>query len=56
MSMSVARSSHVSAAVSSWTPESAWSALRVDATLLTVWSWVNSASRSTVSFTVDTSS
>ena len=29
----------------SWTPESAWTALRVEAARVTVWSWVNSASR-----------
>ena len=32
ISMSVARSSHAAPAATSWTPESAWTALRVDAT------------------------
>jgi hypothetical protein len=39
----------------SWTPDSAWIALRVDATLLTVCSCVSSASRSSEIFTMNTS-
>ena len=45
ISMSVARSSMPPAPASTWTPDSACTALRVDAARVTVWSWVNSASR-----------
>jgi hypothetical protein len=38
-----------------WTPERAWIALLVDATLLTVWSCASSASRSSEIFTMNTS-
>jgi hypothetical protein len=38
--MSVARSSDASEEATTWTPDSAWIALRVEATLVTVWSWV----------------
>jgi len=34
----------------SWTPESAWTALRVEAARVTVWSSVNSAAREVETF------
>jgi hypothetical protein len=43
--MSVARSSMRAAWPESWTPESAWTALRVEAARVTVCSCANSASR-----------
>ena len=48
--MSVARSSMPSAVAWICTPDSAWTALRVDAARVTVWSWPNSASRLVESF------
>ena len=45
ISMSVARSSMPPSAAISWTPESAWTALRVLAARVTVWSCANNASR-----------
>ena len=48
--MSVARSSIAPAAAWICTPESAWTALRVEAARVTVWSWPNSASRLVESF------
>jgi hypothetical protein len=52
--MSVARSSHVPPAAENWTPDSAWIALRVEATLLTVWSCASRTSRSREIFTMNT--
>ena len=48
--MSVARSSIAPAFAVSWTPESAWTALRVDAARVTVWSSVNSSVREVETF------
>ena len=48
--MSVARSSMPPGPASTWTPESAWIAQRVEAARVTVCSWVKSASRAVVSF------
>ena len=52
--MSVARSSQASPDAESWTPDSAWIALRVEATRLTVWSCASRASRSSEIFTMNT--
>ncbi len=48
--MSVARSSIPSRPASSCTPDSACTALRVEAARVTVWSWPKSASRRVVIF------
>ena len=50
ISMSVARSSMAPPLAVSWTPESAWTALRVEAARVTVWSSVNSAVREVETF------
>jgi hypothetical protein len=49
ISMSVARSSMAPPLAWTCTPESAWTADRVEAARVTVWSWEKSASRDVVS-------
>jgi hypothetical protein len=53
--MSVERSSQPEEEATIWTPDSAWIALRVEATLLAVWSWASKTSRSSEIFTMNTS-
>ena len=50
--MSVARSSELPAAACSWTPESAWTALRVEATRVAVCSCAKSSWDVVSSFTI----
>ncbi len=54
-SMSVARSSAPSEPATSWTPESAWTALRVDATRETTLSCASRSAEDVASFTMSTS-
>ena len=54
ISMSVARSSTPSSPAATWTPESAWTALRVEATRETVCSWPSSSCVVVDNFTMDT--
>ena len=53
--MSVARSSTPPSVAAICTPDSAWTALRVDATRETVCSWASSSLVEVDSFTMDTS-
>jgi hypothetical protein len=53
--MSVARSSTPSEVAATWTPANAWTALRVDATRDTDWSWASSSALDVESFTMETS-
>ena len=51
-SMSVARSSTRPPEASSWTPDNACTALRVDATRVTVCRWASSSAAEVVTFTM----
>ena len=53
--MSVARSCDATSSAAIWTPESACTALRVDATRETTWSWASSSCDEVDNFTMTTS-
>ena len=53
--MSVARSSAPPRGALSWTPESAWTALRVEATRETTASWASRSAHDVENFTMRTS-
>jgi len=50
--LSVARSSTCPPVASSWTPDRAWTALRVEATRVTVCRWASSSAAEVVTFTI----